>query len=211
MNKLKGFKSRNLGLASLFIAVFLLFGWIAIGQTQESKVDVNALTYETQRMSNKQGEATLIWWIPEEYWRFSFGMTEEFIKVFRPYIVLIVVDSKVGPFGAITYTPEATIRATIQIRDSEGVRYRPLNEDTISPDSKNFSLLMKPVFANMLEPMGQNMHLFLFPAENKRGQKIAEAEREGSFSVELGEREFRWRLPLGSLLTPKKCSTCGEK
>lgn len=71
--------------------------------------------------------------------------------------------------------------------------------------------MMKPLFANMLGPMGQNMVFFLFPSNNKEGQKIADSKKEGSFSVEMGEREFRWRLPLGSLLPPKICPTCGEK
>jgi len=63
----------------------------------------------------------------------------------------------------------------------------------------------------MLGPTGQNTHFFLFPAKNEKGQKIAEAKKEGTFSVELNEREFSWRLPLSSLLPPKICPTCGEK
>jgi len=70
---------------------------------------------------------------------------------------------------------------------------------------------MKPIFVNMLGPMGQNMCFFLFPAESADGRRIAEAKKEGAFSVKLGEREFRWRLPLGSLLAPKMCPKCKEK
>ena len=219
MDKKIGAKSRSSSLPSVFIAVFLLLVWIAIGLAQEGEVDVRALVQETQKWSGKQGEVTLIWWVPEEYWRVSIAQggnvtvaqVEEVIKVLRPYIVIVVVDGKVGSFGGITYTPEPTIRATLQIRDSEGVRYHPLDEDTISPDSKNFLLMIKPLFANLVGQLGQNMQIFLFPAENKKGQKIAEAKKEGTFSVELDEREFKWRLPLGSLLIPKICPVCGEK
>jgi hypothetical protein len=28
--------------------------------------------------------------------------------------------------------------------------------------------------------------------------------------VKMGEKEFHWRLPLGSLLPPKICPKCGE-
>jgi len=71
--------------------------------------------------------------------------------------------------------------------------------------------MIKPVIANTLGPLGQNMHFLLFPAKDKNGQNIAEAKKEGAFSVKLGEREFKWRLPLGSLLPPKICPKCGEK
>lgn len=158
MNKAIDSRSRSYGLVSAFIAVFLLFVWIAVGLAQESKVDLNAFIQETQKISKKPDEVTVIWWIPKDYWWVTLAqnpnvtavMTEEFKTVFSPHIVLIVVDGKTGPFGAITYTPETAIRANIQIRHSEGVRYRPLNEDTISRDSKNFLLMLRPVLANIL-------------------------------------------------------------
>jgi len=71
--------------------------------------------------------------------------------------------------------------------------------------------MIKPVIVNTLGPLGQNMHFFLFPAKNKSGRNIADAKKGGVFSVRLGEREFKWRLPLGSLLPPKICPRCGEK
>ena len=60
--------------------------------------------------------------------------------------------------------------------------------------------MMKPIFVNMLGPMGQNMHFFLFPAKDKSGNLIADAKNEGSFTVKLADRPFKWRLPLGSIL-----------
>ena len=38
-----------------------------------------------------------------------------------------------------------------------------------------------------------------------------DAKKEGFFLVELGENEFRWRLPLSSLLPLTICPTCGEE
>lgn len=219
MSKSTSVKSRSLRLASVFVAVLLLCGWVRTGLAQESKVISNAVIAETQKMSDKVDEMTLVWWIPEEFWRISFAQdptvteaqVEEFVKVLRPYTLILVVDGKIGAFGGVTYESEATIQAGIKVKDSEGTRYRPISRDEIDADTKNFLSMMGPVLVNMLGSMGQNMHFFLFPAKNKKGQNIADAKKEGSFSVELGEREFRWRLPLGSLLPPKICPTCGEK
>jgi hypothetical protein len=183
MIKSTSVKSRRFSLASVFIVVFLLFGYMATGIAQENMVDIDALTKETMKNSQEADEITLVWWIPEEYWGAIFAQDEEFMKVLRPYTIIVVANGKMDVFGGIAYESEATIQAGIK----------------------------EPTFVNMLGPTGQNMHFFLFPAKNEKGQKIAEAKKKGSFSVELGEREFIWRLPLGSLLPPKICPTCEEK
>ena len=219
MNRLMGFKGRNFLPASLFTAVSLFFVWAAIGLAQEPKVDPDAFMQETSKSLTEKNEITFVNWIPEEFWRISVAqgptasaaLTEEITKVFRPYIVLLTYTGKAGPFGGVTYSSEETIRATIQIRDSKGNRYRPLNEDAIGPDTRNFLQMIKPLFANMFGQMGQNMRVFLFPAKNEVGDKVAEAKKEGVFWVELGGKEFRWKLPLGSLLAPKICPMCVEK
>jgi hypothetical protein len=203
--------------------IAILFGWMAVciaqGIKDLTKVDINALTQETQKMSQKADEMTLVWWIPNEYWEVSFAQdpktnyaqAKEVLKILRPYTILLVVDGKMGSFGGVAYEPEESIRAAISIKDARGIFYLPLKKEEIDSDTKNFLSMMKPVFANMLGPMGQNMHFFLFPARNNKGQLIVDVSRQGAFSVKLGEREFKWRLPLGSLLPPKICPTCGER
>jgi hypothetical protein len=205
----------------VFVVALILCGYIGVGTTfaQEIKADVSALTSETQKMSQRTDEMTTVWWIPEEFWRASFAQApmlaetqvEEFLKVLRPYTLIAVIDGKIGMFGGITFKSEAEIRAHISIKDNEGTFYEPLREDQIDADIKNFLSMMTPLFANMLGPMGQNMHFFLFPAAKANGQKIADAKKEGLFFVKLGEQLFSWRLPLGSLLPQKLCSVDGEK
>lgn len=207
------------GWIALLVAVFLLYGITGTSLAAESKTDLNAFMQETQKMSQKADEMVMVWWIPEEFWRISFAQNptmteaqvEEFIKVLRQYTLVVAVEGKVGAFGGITYKSEADIRADIRIKDNERNYYRPLGENKVDADTMNFLSMMKPVFANMLGPMGQNMHFILFPSKSKRGKNIANAKKEGVFYIELGKREFRWRLPLGSLLPPKTCPTCGEK
>ena len=219
MSKSMSVKSRSFRLASIFVAVLLLCGWVKTGLALESKVSLDAVLTETQKMSDKADEMTLVWWIPEEFWRVSFAQdptvteaeAEEFVKVLRPYTLIVAVDGTIGQFGGVTYESEADIRASIQIRNNQGTLYSPLGEDKIDADTNNFLSMMKPLFADMLGPMGQNMHIFLFPAKSNKGQQIADAKKEGAFSVELGERIFRWRLPLGSILPLKVCPICGEK
>jgi len=193
------------------MAVFLLFSFIATGTAQEYMVDIEALCDETMKISQDPEKMTMAWWFPEEYWGAIFAQDEESMKVLRPYTIILIADGNMGAFGGITYESKATIQTSIKVKDSEGIRYLPISEDLIDADTKNILSMMEPIFANILGPMGQNMHFFVFPSMNKKDQKIVEAKKEGTFSVELGESEFIWKLPLGSLLPPKTCQTCGEK
>ncbi|NOZ68372.1 MAG: hypothetical protein GXP46_03825 [Deferribacteres bacterium] len=189
------------------------------GFKEAKKVNLNALMQEIQKTSEKPDEVTIIWWLPEEFWRVNFAqratMTEAQIErvlgVLRHYMIIMVIDGKIGPLGGVTYKSEETIRNSIQLIDSQGVHYRPLSSDEIDADTKNFLSMFRPVLSNILGPMGQNMQFFIFPSKNKNRQDIADAKREGAFSVKLGKKEFKWRLPLGSLLPEKTCPVDGEK
>ena len=186
---------------------------------QAVRIDIDALTNETQKGSPVPDDATLVWWIPEEFWRGSLtqdpsmtaSQVEQFLKVVRPYTVVVVADGKVGPLGGITYKPEPAIRSCIKIRDTDGATYAPLAADAIAADAKNLLSVMKPVLENALGPAGKNMHFFVFPGKSKKGQPIASARTAGSFTILLADREFRWRLPLGSLMPTSACPKCSEK
>ena len=93
----------------VLIGILFIFGWVSLSLAQDRKVDINALVQETQKMSDRSGEMTLIWWIPEEFWQASFqqdpnmtaAQTEEFIKVLRPYMLIVAVDGNIGSFGGV--------------------------------------------------------------------------------------------------------------
>ncbi len=207
-------KNRN-----IFTLLILMFGFISTSIAKEGKTDVNALISETQKHSNTAHKVAMIWWMPEQFWQASFeqdpnataAQAEAVMKTLRPYTVLVAVDGEIGTIGGITYKPQATVQNTIQIVDAKGTHYRPLSDEKISPDARNFLAMMKPVLANMLGAMGQNMNFFLFPTVNKKGENVINAKTEGAFSVWLDKTEFKWRLPLGSLIPPKTCPVDGEK
>ena len=218
-SKSANIKVRRPGWVIILVVLSLLCAEMKTASAQEDKVDLNALTRETQKTIQKAGRMTIVWWIPEEFWQASFtqnpaitsAQVESFLQVLRPYMLIAVVDGTIGPFGGMQYRPKADIQASIQIRDGQGIRYPPLGEDKVDINTQSFLSMMKPALTNTLGPMGENMHFFLFPAKNKDGQSIAETKREGVFGVELGQREFMWSLPLSSLLPSKICPQCGKK
>ncbi|MDD5254948.1 MAG: hypothetical protein PHR11_02705 [Candidatus Omnitrophica bacterium] len=188
-------------------------------QAAPSRGDFNALIQETQKKSDKSGEMSFVWWIPLEYWEYSFAQNpsvgpqqaERVVSVFKPYTLIAVVDGTMGQYGAVTYRPEEEVRRHVKLRDSKGLDYSPLAEADVSVEAKSFLAAMKPVLSSVLGPMGQNMYFFLFPARDNGGQEISNAKKQGQLSVFLGEREFTWKLPLSSVLPPKSCPVCGAK
>jgi len=184
----------------------------------QTPVDVQAIIKETQQTSQKDKTLTVAWWIPEQFWRASASQnagsspdrTEAMLKALRPYTLVAVLDAKMGFFGKLDYTPDADLAAEVSIKDGSGTIYTPLSDDQIEGDTKTFLGIMKPVLANMLGALGQNMHFFVFPARSKDGNAIADATKEALLFVEVGKKEFRWRLPLGSILPRKTCPACKE-
>lgn len=204
---------------TIILVLTFMLGGSRLTYSQARTIDLTALTQETQMMSRKADELTLLWWIPEEFWRASFAQTqdisptqvEDFLKVLRPYFVLVAVDGSMGSIGGVTYKSEAAVREETQLIDFSGARYRALPEESVGPDVQNLLQMFKPVLGNMLGPLGQNMHFLLFPARTGKGSMIAEASKEGGFTIKMGANEYRWRLPLGSLIPRKTCPVDGEK
>ena len=192
---------------------------VSLCRADEFKPDMQSVVRDCQQMTQAQRQMTLVWWIPPQFWRASFqanpkmtpAQINDFMKTVKPYTVFAVVKGSFGSFGGMTYESEDALRGELVLVDRDGQEYRPLNDANIGADMQNFLGIMKPMFANMMGAMGKNFDFFVFPALGKDGRPIADAEKEGQFSVRVGPESFKWRLPLGCFLAPKLCPKCGEK
>ena len=199
-------------------SAILLVSFARSGRAQQSSPDIQGIVKETQQTVQSPNAISIVWWIPEAFIRASLAtnanMTEEkseaFMKPLRNYILIIVIDAKVGPLAGFNYTPADELASEVRLKDHAGNFYRPVDSAQINSDSQNFISILKPVMASMLGPMGQNMNFFVFPSRDKNGVAIADESKEGEFYLEVGKKEFRWRLPLGSILPHKTCPVCKE-
>src|SRR5262249_51801919 len=125
--------------------------FIFVGRSQaEQKLDLQSIIKETQRTSSEPNAVTLIWWIPEQFWQVSLGQnpaltaaqTDQFLKMLRPYTVVAIVDGRVGPFAGVSYKTQDEIRASVTLKDVNGLSYAPLAESTIDPDTRNLLQMM---------------------------------------------------------------------
>jgi len=207
---------RKLHIAIGVVVVLLLQTGLPRAQ---SNIDAQAMLQEMMKVSRGPDEVTMIWWVPEQFWRANLAQSakltqsqiEDFLKVLHPYTMVMVVSGTIGPFGGMTYKSASEIRSSIKLRDGGGNTYSPLGNDVLDQDTRNFLEMMRPMLKGMLGPMGENMQLIPFQSKSADGTSIADPTKKGSFSVQLADEEFRWRLPLDSILPVKQCPACKEE
>jgi hypothetical protein len=200
------------------VLVGLFFSLLLSCAAQDNTVDLSTLTRETQKSIHKEHKLTIVWWIPDDFWRAALAanpdvsakQTESMIKVVHPYTLVAVVDGEFGPFGSITYVNEKSTRDHLTIFDNNGKEYKPLDNSEVNGDLENLLDGMKPMLGRMLGPLGKNFNFYVFPGTAKNGKMIANPKEESTFTVQNEDQKFKWRLPLGSLLPTKTCSKCSE-
>jgi hypothetical protein len=178
-------------------------------------ITFGALAKETQQVSQSRSGMISVWWIPDELWRLAAQQNpspappgaELLIKAVSSYILVAVVESNVDG-GNIAYTAETKLASEVKLRDASGTLYAPLDQNQINSVTQLFLVMMKPAFSKAVGGVGENMHFLVFPATDHNGRAIADATKDGMFAVEVGEKVFRWTLPLGALLPSKTCPVC---
>ncbi len=129
--------------------------------------------------------------------------------------MVAVVVGKLGPFGAIAWSPADQVRAKTVLRDAKGVSYPPLAK--VGPDAETLSGVLKPILANALGKMGESIVILFFPAKSASQQALADPHQKGSFAIVLQELAgkpelaFEWQLPLTALSPPKYCPAGKER
>ncbi len=199
-------------------AIGFIFGAGQKAPAQDQKIDATELIRDTQKSSNAGGGIDMAWWIPDEFWKVSLAnrpnstpeQQEMLLKVVHPYFIVGIISGKSGLFGAITFRPGAEIRDLVQLKDNEGNIYKPLADDKIDASVPALLGLMKPVMARAMGPMGENLNFFVFEGTKKDGTRRYDPLKDGGFEIDFGERVFKWKLPLNSLLPKQKCPVCGE-
>jgi TonB family protein len=185
----------------------------------QEKLDSQALLRDTQNMLDSSGQLIMVWWIPEQIWQAASkqsstpgtGPAEDLLKVMRRYTLIAVLDGQTSPLGGITFKSEDLVRNSVTVRDARGASYTPFRNDELELDMKIMLQAFKPKLTNLIGPVGQNLHFLVFPSQSKDGRPIADAKSEGAFDVVVAGKEFKYLLPLGSVLPPKYDPKTGDK
>jgi hypothetical protein len=197
------------------ITIFALtFTIYATAYSQSSKkVDLTEYIREIQIWDKQGNNMSLAFWIPLSYWRIALEdspqvkpeQITQIEKAFEDYILVCALDLDINIGGTMTFTKEQDLRKSISILDSLGNIHIPLTNEQLSPVALFFSESIRPMFAKMLGQMGQGMNFYFFKIKDQYGANIFNEYQKGRFTIRHSNREFKYLLPLVTLMPPKKC------
>jgi hypothetical protein len=209
-------------LRSLTVAILTLTWALPLcagGRQDRAGPNIQKLIAETQRTASNANRVAFVWWIPVDFWRMSMDananvtkeQADQFIAILASYTLVALADGDIGPVGGVTWKGEEALRSALMVIDGNGREYQPIPSAQVSPDAANVSAILKPVLANMVGSLGQNVHFFYFPATGEGGTPIVNPRSDGTFAVKVAGEVYRWHLPLGALLPEKVCPADGER
>jgi hypothetical protein len=182
------------------------------------QIKLDQLVRDTQRSSSATKVLDLVWWIPPQFWSAALSqdtntspaVRNEITELFGKYTVVAAVRGDLGTFGVQKYATEAELRDVLQLVDAGGTRYLPLPDDKVDQRLNTLIQMLKPMFSSMLGQMGDNVNFYAFPARTPAGKLLADPMGDGNLVVRMSGEDYLFRLPLGSLLQPRRDAATGE-
>jgi len=173
---------------------------------------------DTQRTYIGEDTMELVWLIPQRYWEASAAQQpslsdedrKRFLAQLDGYLLLATVRGKVGMAGIDEFASADTVLKGLRIVDAAGTSHAPLPQAQVPAQLKNLLSVLRPVMANMIGPMGDNMHFAVFKARDAKGRPVFDSLSEGRAQVITSRHAYPFRTPLGSVLAPRRDPATGE-
>lgn len=183
--------------------------------SKAQEVDYQKFLGDCQRSTSESGELKMTWYIPIEFWEFTFqkeeSLTEkekeEFINLLKPYVIFAVVEGEMGTFGSVTYTSYESLFKSMVLLDKDNKSHKPIDHDDLNGDIQTILAVFKPILKNMMGQLGENMNFYVFDDVNGKNERIIDPYEDGSFKLSYKKTSNEWITPLPSLLPEKVCPT----
>ena len=176
------------------------------------RVSFDHFTTETQFSSDDMDYVQMIWWLPTEFWKIIYandptiGQDEidEIVGMVNDQIIAVVIKGKIGMFGGVKYESFEDLKSHTQVKYKNEL-LSVVDQNTMNSELQTLLSIMKPIMANMLGNMGQNLHFFVF--DNPKGRKIlpVDALSNDALVFSMDGYSVDVDLPLSSLLLEKIC------
>jgi hypothetical protein len=199
--------------AGIVLALTSITGLFA---ASASAVNLQDLVIETQRTTQTNGQMTMAWWMPQQFWEESMkanpavpaAARDQVLAALGDYTVVAMLRAKVGVTGLTEVQPKAELVKNAQF-EINGKAIAPLSPEQIAPGAQLVLAQLKPALASMAGQVGQSLELVIYPAKAD-GKLLVDASQSGTLQIKLYEETFKWRLPLGSLLPARVDAKTGE-
>jgi hypothetical protein len=80
----------------------------------------------------------------------------------------------------------------------------------LAPEKLDYALQtllsnLKPVLKNAMGQLGENMNFFVFSDKKENGKRVSDPYAKGNVQLNVRNKEYKWRTPLGTLMPLKYC------
>jgi hypothetical protein len=203
--------------ASVLCTALTLPAWAGHTGIPVEQIKLEALMTDTQKTGGTATTTEMVWWLPPQLWAHSLAqqktppdaVSRRFQGLFERYTVIAVLQADNESLVA-DFTSEADLRPKLQLVDMNGGAHRPIAPDKVDPALKTLLGVMRPILVSLIGPAGENMQFYVFPGRTASGKAVADPLGDGKMLVRLDRSEFSFRLPLGSLLPPRRDPANGE-
>ncbi|WP_299341332.1 hypothetical protein [uncultured Pseudoxanthomonas sp.] len=207
-------------LAAALVAVTLLAptAWAQRAPLPLKEVRLDQVAQDTQRTHMGDDTMELVWVIPPVYWHVSAAQQQnlsdadrkQFVAQLDDYLLVAMVRGKVGMAGIDAFADGDVLFADMRFVDAAGTVHAPMASSSIPAPLKNLLSILRPVMANMLGPMGDNMHFAVLNARDAKSKPLFDPAADGRVQVRTSLDTYTFRTPLGSLLPPRQDAATGE-
>lgn len=210
---------RQVALVMLALVANLVTPALAAERKALKDVDMGAFSQDSQLQLGGDGQFTLFWWIPVEFWEASLSKQaaapadSEFVEALRPYILVGVVRASISNLGAFRFVDREAIRNGLQVRYERpgSSTLRLVAIEDVDPDVTIVLGQLRPILEGALGNMGQNMHFYTLTDSVEDGATPISPYEPGLMAVELGTTgeagsvTGRLELPMNALFVPRQC------
>src|SRR3989337_2800061 len=198
--------------------VAILISFASQGQIHQ-QVSLTDFVKDVQQWKKEDDKMRLAWWLPGIYWEIALadhkqippGTIQQIQTALGDYVVICAADISINSDGSIDFTQDGELRKTITLYDMGGNAHLPLPDDDISPEAKALAESLKPVFTQAIGQLGKGMHIYFFTVKDDKKNNLIDEMKKGEFKIVHSDNEFKWNLPLATLLPQKLCPTDNEK
>jgi hypothetical protein len=195
-----------------------MLGSLALACGVVRSADLQQLVQETQRSTAADGALQIVWWMPQQFWEESLNANPalpaeartQVLTVLADYTIIAMMRAKTGATGITDPTSKEDLQKNVQV-SVDGKVIEPVAPEQVAPAAQLLLAQLKPAMASMVGQVGESMEFFVYPAKSADGKPLIDATKPGNFAVKLFNQNNAWRLPLGSLLPPRKDPKTGEQ
>lgn len=197
------------------MAIVLGTIWMACGA---ASAGVQELVQETQKTITADGQVSMVWWMPQEFWDESLkasgaAMPEELrtqiLSMMANYNIVAVMRGRTGALGLTDVQPKAEMQKNISL-EFDGKPLSPLAPEQLDPAAQVLLAQLKPGLAATIGQMGQALEFLVYPGMVD-GSRVIDPAKAGELKVVFYGQSHRFRLPLGSLMPPSVDGKTGEQ